>query len=308
MASPDRRWPGRWYRLRVSLPTAFEDDAIGLLHRCAALGAEARPAGPQRLELRCWFEQRRQAQSALDELAGLEGLCVANGGVTAHEDPGWLEASLQPRRPLQAGRFTIVDDTHAATLEASAGAQENGRIEILIPRGRAFGTGEHETTRLCLQLLDAHLAYSFRPGATLAVLDLGTGSGILAIAAARAGARKVLALDDDPAVIEVARANVAANAVADRVEVVVGSWGVLAPGARFQLVLANIHRTALVRGAAALASRLAPSGLAIVSGFSPPDVAAVVEAWSATGFRPIEQLVSNDWAALALRRDEVRGR
>ena len=84
-----------------------------------------------------------------------------------------------------------------------------GEVVIRLEPGMAFGTGLHPTTRLCLEALEAHLA----PGGT--VLDVGTGSGVLAIAAAKLGARSVLALDADPVAVAVARENVAGNGVAD---------------------------------------------------------------------------------------------
>jgi ribosomal protein L11 methyltransferase len=147
---------------------------------------------------------------------------------------------------------------------------------------------------MCLLLLDRVLT----PGED--VLDLGTGSAILAVAAARAGAGRVLALDNDPAVLEVATENIELNRLTGRIEAGVGSWGELRPGDRFGLIVANIHRTALVRGARALAGHLAPGGRAVLSGFSAKDAPLVQDAWRKAGLVPHDDLTDGDWAALAL--------
>ena len=118
----------------------------------------------------------------------------------AEED--WAEAWKQQYHLLRVGRRIVI----VPAWEAYAPAP--GEVVIRLEPGMAFGTGLHPTTRLCLEALEAHLA----PGCT--VLDVGTGSGVLAIAAAKLGARSVLALDADPVAVSVARENVALNGVA----------------------------------------------------------------------------------------------
>jgi ribosomal protein L11 methyltransferase len=165
-----------------------------------------------------------------------------------------------------------------------------------MPRGRAFGTGEHETTRLCLELLGE------RVSAGAVVADVGTGSGVLGVAAALAGARRVLACDDDPAVIDVARENVALNGVSAQVEVREGSWSVLPEAGPFDLIVANIHRTGVVRGAKTAVRSLAPAGAAVLSGFVEPDAGRVAAAWSAAGLSVSARRGDGEWAVLALER------
>ncbi len=285
---PPTRLPGRWFRVAAVVPVEREDGWAGLAWAAGARGTEGRPAGPGRLRVTAWFDRQADAARFARDLPSW---AVDPEGPAAIADPGWLEASLGPRDPIPAGRFVVVSDPGDVP-------REDPRVPVLLPPGRAFGTGEHATTRMCLELLGDVL----EPGDR--VLDLGTGSGILAIGAALLGAAAVLALDDDPGVLEVARGNVLRNRCGARVAVAAGSWGVLGPGARFELLLANVHRTALVRGAGPLANHLVPGARAILSGFSPEDVDRVTEAWTSRGFRRVTARSEGEWAALLLARAE----
>ncbi len=169
-----------------------------------------------------------------------------------------------------------------------------GEVVLDLDPGMAFGTGVHPTTRLCLQLLERHL----RPGAT--VLDLGTGSGILAIAAAKLGAGRVLAVDVDAIAARVAAENVARNAVAATVRVEHGELAQVPSTARFDLVLANINLRVIRAVLPDLARHLAPAGRAVLSGVlrehEPTLRAAVAEA----GLTVRERRREGDWLALAV--------
>jgi ribosomal protein L11 methyltransferase len=274
----------------MTLPRKCEDEVIGLLDLNGCEGTSTRPAGAGRVAVEAWFGDEAGARRASAVLRATPGIRLRTATPDLVEDPGWLAAATAPRAPIEVGPFVVLDERLA---RRSALAR---RIPLVIPPGRAFGTGEHATTRLCLRLLARFLV----PGD--AVLDLGTGSGILAIAAARAGGASVLALDNDERVIDVARENVRVNRVASRVSVAPGSWAALPPRRKFELILANIHRTALVRGARRLTSRLAMGGRAILSGFGPEDMPAVAAAWKQAGAIPAGRLTDGAWAALVVRR------
>lgn len=284
-------WPGRWFRLEVGLPFDREDDAIGLCASFGSDGASSRPAGPRRVMLDAWFGDENAARQAADVLGGWPGAAL-KGPPEPVEDTGWLAASLAPRAPLAVGRFVVVERDEDARQARSA-----GRFAIVLPAGRAFGTGEHATTRMCLSLLDRYMA----PGA--AVFDVGTGSAILAIGAHFAGASRVLAVDNDAAVVEVAADNVALNGAAGKIEIREGSWDAPAEGETFDLVLANIHRTALQRAAHPLAARLRPGAHAILSGFHGEDAGPVREKWTRAGCRVVDESNEGEWTALAVTRD-----
>jgi len=154
---------------------------------------------------------------------------------------------------------------------------KGGDIVIEIDPGMAFGTGQHPTTAMCLRALEDQV----RTGAS--VLDLGCGSGILAIAAAKLGARRVLALDVDPNAVRAARENAAANAVADVIEVREGTLE--AEGRPFDVIVANISGLTLERLAVPLARSLAPGGSLITSGFLDDAVAALSCTFEGVGLR-----------------------
>lgn len=175
-------------------------------------------------------------------------------------------------------------------------APADGQIVIRLDPGQAFGTGHHETTRLCLAMLDGLV----EPGAR--VLDVGTGSGILAIAAVKLGAAEVDAIDIDPVAAEVAAANCAANGVEARVRVRAGR---LEPGdiaAAYDLVVSNISPDANIGLVPVFERAVRAGGDLLLSGVLEPDVPRVTAACAAAGFAPAGTRLERDWAAIHLRR------
>lgn len=171
----------------------------------------------------------------------------------------------------------------------------NGRHGILIDPGMAFGTGHHASTRGCLVLLERAMAA--RPAAR--VFDLGTGSGILAIAAAKLGAPEIWAVDIDPDACRVAAENTAANGV-DAAIRILDSWeGV--PGT-FDIVLANLFAPQLVEFAPRIVAALRPGGVAIGSGLLLDEETAVVRAWTACGLAPHDRYEDERWVTIAYRK------
>lgn len=293
MAIARGRVPGRWFRIRATIPRDAEDQVLGLLAFSGSVGSTTGPAGRARLRCEAWFSTFEGAAGAMAALASRPGVRIGGTGPETIEDEGWLDASLRERPPVIAGPVVVVERPLAGTSLPPL----PGQREIVIPASRAFGTGEHATTKMCLELLASRV----RAGAR--VLDLGTGSGILAIAAARFGATRVLAIDSDGTALEIAAENVVRNGVGKRVALAAGSWGALATDAAYDLVLANIHRTALVRGARALSSRMAGGGAAILSGFLRADEEGVVEAWARHGTIAEERTHQGEWGAVVMRRE-----
>jgi ribosomal protein L11 methyltransferase len=155
----------------------------------------------------------------------------------------------------------------------------------------AFGSGDHPTTQLCLAALERHV----RPAT--AVLDIGTGSGILAIAAARLGAARVRAIDNDPVAVRVARENVRANRVERRVAVrLAGSPGNATRTA--DLIVANLTAQTLPPVLASVRRCMAPSGRFVASGFGVGKVHEVAGAMIAAGLRPVAVERRRGWCAI----------
>jgi len=170
-----------------------------------------------------------------------------------------------------------------------------GQVPIRLDPGQAFGTGHHETTRLCLAALEA----AIHPG--MDVLDVGTGSGVLAISAVTLGAARVDAFDIDPIAIEVARANCLDNGVADSVHLTAGALPPDHTG-RYDLVLSNISTPANTALAPVFGTVVKPGGVLILSGILDPDADAVTGAMAAAGLARIGLRVERDWCAIELRR------
>ncbi len=205
----------------------------------------------------------------------------------------WVKATLEELIPVRAGRFIV----HGRHDRSKVPPNKTG---IEIEAALAFGTGHHGTTRGCLLLLDqvlkAHLPRR--------VLDLGTGTGVLAIAAAKALRAKVLASDIDPLSVQVARENARLNGTGDWVETIRGS-GFSAPqfaqAGPFDLVLANIVANPLRQMATPMATHLAPSALVILSGLLPPQAQGVIAVYRARGLVLERHLAVEGWSSLLLR-------
>jgi|SRR5579872_1565973 ribosomal protein L11 methyltransferase len=224
--------------------------------------------------------------------AGAEAAAAVTFDRAAERD--WVANALAGLAPVRAGRFLI----HGAHDRARVAAND---IAIEIEAALAFGTGHHGTTRGCLLLLERVL----RRRRPVNVLDVGCGTGVLAIAAAKALRRRVAAGDIDPVAVATAAANARLNAAAGLVRPLL-SRGVEARALRrhapYDLVFANILARPLRLLAPSLAALCAPGGEAIVSGLLAADVAGVLSAWRAQGFFLSERRDLEGWASLLLRR------
>ncbi len=206
------------------------------------------------------------------------------------DEQDWLESWKAQFTPLRIGRFLVRPTWSDA--QAAAGA-----IELVLDPGMAFGTGLHPTTQQALEAL------STLPLEAKSLLDVGTGSGILAIAAAKRGASPVVAVDTDPYAVEAARENAERNGVA----IPVGSGSAVDVPGRFDLVIANIVSPVLQQIAPDLVARLAPRGTLVVAGIAAPAEPLTRDAFIRAGLVVLDRTQRDDWVALALRRRAVAG-
>ena len=210
-------------------------------------------------------------------------------------DQDWVAKVRRELPPVEAGRFFVYGSHDAALLP-------EGRIGLLIEAAMAFGTGHHGTTLGCLRAYDRLLDDGQRFDN---VLDLGCGTAVLAMSAARMGAAHVLASDIDPVAVEVALANVKANGLVGRVSCV-ESIGfdspVLRAGAPFDLIFANILKGPLIELAPDMAAHLAPGGRAILSGLLVEQADEIVEVYQGQGLALETREDLGEWSALTLRR------
>lgn len=230
-------------------------------------------------------ERRRQLEEGVWHLGRLRQIAPLQ--VRTLEEREWAEAWKQYFFAHRVGeRLVIVPSwrDHAAA---------PGDIVIRLDPGMAFGTGLHPTTRLCLRALERYV----RGGES--VLDLGTGSGILAIAAAQLGARRVLALDVDAVAVRVAAENVSLNSVRGVVEIRQGSLdGERGLNEAFDLVVANISLRVLRQLQPAMRTALQPGGLALLSGVLEQDLPLLREEYLGAGWRMVGQETEAEWALL----------
>jgi len=281
--------------LHVELPADLEEAVVSLLLDAGATGVvtEALAGGWLRLEVPFPAGDEAAAARLLTRyLASLAEMEPAARLVRVHtvEVPAvdWVGVARRHHRPVAVGRRLLVAPPWDVP---DAGDREL----VIIEPGMAFGTGQHATTRGCLEAIEAVLA----SGAPVhRALDVGTGSGLLAIALARLGVRRVLAIDLDPAVLPLARVNLVGNR-ADGVHLAGGT--VACVRARFDLVVANLLADTIIAEASALAGVVAPDGHLVVSGLrseQTPTVRAAYPAWKTLTTR-----TEDGWETLTLGRE-----
>lgn len=249
---------------------------------------------PCRVFVRAYLQaDARAAQIKADIETALTPLNVQPEYHTV-DDQNWAEAWKAHYHPLRIGKKIVV-----RPLWETAELQP-GDIEIALDPGMAFGTGTHATTQLCLAALEDVM----RPG--LNALDLGCGSGILAIAAAKLGAAKIVAVDIDPLSVKATDENAAVNGVGDKISTYEGSLEtVLGSARRFDLLLANILAKVIIEMCDHhLGQVVRPGGQAIFSGIIAEQVDDVNAALKRTGLRPMEGRQDGDWVAILASRPQ----
>jgi ribosomal protein L11 methyltransferase len=214
--------------------------------------------------------------------------CVTSLSVS---DEAWAERSQASLTAIRVGGIVVTPPWARATTPIS-----DDDIIITIVPSMGFGTGHHASTRLCLRLLQP-----WRPGAR-SVLDVGTGSGVLAIAAWRLGAAHVVGIDVDPDALASARENVALNGGVGAIEIRLLDLALDTPQLtdRFELGLANLTGAMLERFAPQLAVLVASDGSLIISGFQVEEEAGVTAAFGANGFTVTQRAEEDHWIAIAL--------
>jgi ribosomal protein L11 methyltransferase len=231
-----------------------------------------------------------------------------------YRNPGWRAM----HRPVRVGARLLVVPVLQSEGPAQQSEPDPGVLPVYIQPGMAFGTASHPTTRMCLELLEQ----SLQSGAT--VLDVGCGTGILAIAAAKLGAGRVYAVDVAARAIRVARVNLARNQLSDRVILLQGSIDIFktksvpdsmepardsgppatpSPGYQFDLILANLLADVIKDlFQSGLPELLGPGGVLITSGIRPSESASVQAAIHAAGLHIDQSVEVDDWCALTARK------
>jgi len=285
----------RWQELAIEIAPDAADALSAWLVERGAPGIIEEAAG-DRLRLRAHFEQGAELRGALaDFLADLDevfpGAASATVAATVVDEEDWADGWKQSFPPLEIGHRLRV---RPPWVEAVA----VGRRDIVIMPAMAFGTGHHASTLGCLLAIESIFERDDPPSR---VLDVGTGSGILAIAAAHLGASLVLGVDTDPVAIDAAADNVRRNGVAGAVALQVGSIDTVAD--RFGLIAANLHSGILRPLFAPLRECALPRAWLIVSGILDADVTSLSETAAATRWSREAERSIDGWTTIVFRRE-----
>jgi ribosomal protein L11 methyltransferase len=283
----------RWAEIIVDTPIGAVDAVGQVLYGVGCGGFEVREAAKPRavagyLPVDDRLEDRlTQIQDALTALPGF-GIVGVSTELTLKyvEEADWANAWKAFYKPFRVGRRLIV----TPPWESPELAADD--IPLVIDPGMAFGTGSHPTTQLCLTALEDYV----QPGQSVA--DVGTGSGILAIAAAKLGASPVAANDNDTLAVRIAGENAAANNVSVTVTEAL-------PLGTYHILVANILADVIIGLADELISRMKPGGLLIASGIIDTREADVQNALQALSLSHVETRRQGEWVALVFRRGTV---
>lgn len=234
------------------------------------------------------FDAEAIGRAALEQRvrAGLRPEWLATLRIEALADRQWERAWLDDFHPMRFGeRLWICPDGQIA--------EGPDPVVVELDPGLAFGTGTHPTTALCLRWLDAH------PPAGLQVIDFGCGSGVLALAAAKLGAKRVIALDHDPQALAATADNARKNGVAERIEILPAG---ASPDAPADLVLANILAGTLIELAPQITGLTRPGGRIVLSGVLATQATTVAQAYR-NDFAMQPPVQQEDWVLLSGRNE-----
>jgi ribosomal protein L11 methyltransferase len=285
-------------RLTVDLPDSAAartvSERLAELDDCPPLAtSQFEDPATRRWRVDAYYDAAPPPDAILGALVGIEVVC--GPAIEAVPDANWVALSQAALPPVTAGRFLI----HGGHDRAKVGRRQ---WSMEIEAGEAFGTAHHSTTEGCLLALD-RIA---RTSKARRILDLGCGSGVLAIAASRLWPdARVMASDIDPVATDVARANARLNRAGRRLAVVTASGlasGELRRAAPFDLVVANILAGPLIRLAPALAAATRPHGILVLSGILSEQAREVSGVYTQAGFRCLMRETLAGWTTLTLTR------
>lgn len=246
---------------------------------------------PEDVQVKAWFESVEALRGlenclkALPELTGMDlgTLAVSQQGV---QEQDWSECWKQYYKPFRAGKHLVIKPSWENWNAAP------GDLIIELDPGMAFGTGTHETTAMCVEMIEKH----YHGGK---VLDVGTGSGILAIAAARLGADSVLGVDIDPMAVRVAQENVEKNGLSREIDIRQGDLVAGLDNVQCQFAVANILADVIALLAAPLKAHLTANATFVCSGILKEREQDVVDVLTRNGYQLFDRMQKGDWVALA---------
>ncbi len=286
----------RWHLATLEVARRAEEFAASLLFDLGTNGIVTLEENDASVKLGAYFDERIDTQAIREALeigfagAGFDSDLIEIS-FSSVEDQDWMQKWKEGFEPVEIGERLLVAPSWKLP------AAKDGRLIVQIDPGMAFGTGTHETTRLCLEAIELHWHDS-------KLLDVGTGTGILAIAAALLRPEsRITAIDIDPLAVEIARENVEANGVSAMVEVIEAGPRDFAGGA-FDVVVANLTAEVIISLMDDLTCCFAPSGTMILSGILSELRAGVEQKAVEAGLMVIARSEAGEWSAIVARRGE----
>jgi len=289
-----------WKELRVEIHPSLAEAAANFLIEQGSPGItqeDVKGGGPKREALIAYFPGDRSFDPLKKKVAKyLESISKSRHTsfllkLRTIRQEKWAEAWKENFKPIRVSNRLVIKPPWESW------PAQKGEIVVEIDPGMAFGTGTHPSTQMCLQLLDEMIPSFSRK---ISLLDVGTGSGILAIAARKLGVQKILAVDTDPVALENARANARANRIKDGVLFRAGS--IASSKHTFDLVVANLLPQEILGLAGDLPRCVAPGGLLILSGLLVRQKKEIAGVFARHGFAVVDSRKAKGWAALVLER------
>jgi ribosomal protein L11 methyltransferase len=285
--NPQSSIPNHWWLVTVRVKRDAVENASALLFDLGSTGIITLDETSDVVKLGAYFDESAETDAITNAIeAQFSGSAIE---ISAVLEEDWMQKWKEGFEPVRIGERLMIAPSWKLPKKTE------GREIIQIDPGMAFGTGTHETTQLCLQALERY----WRGGR---LLDVGTGTGILAIAAARlVPDSRVVAIEVDPQALEVARENIAINRVSDSVELLEARPE--GEGDEFDVIVANLTAEAIVGLIDDLATRLSSNGLMILSGVLNEFAEDVERSLVRAGFKVTEISASGEWCALIAQRD-----
>jgi ribosomal protein L11 methyltransferase len=279
----------KYYEFTITVPDESREAVTNRLSEIGSVGTFEREE-----KIIAYFEDSGQIDRICEELAGFKD-ALSSAGLDPSLSFDFVLLPEQDWTETWKETFTPIDVANNFTVIPSWVEHETARIPIIIDPGMVFGTGHHASTQICLTLIEKYAAKVSRG----TFLDIGTGSGILAIGAARLGFRKVVAVDTDPLAVDNAQRNAELNGL-EKMTVLKGD--VTAAEGQFDLITANLISNVLITIAREIVSRMSPGSIAILSGMLPGQEDAVLETYQRARLDMIEKVAAGNWITLALKK------
>lgn len=295
MAYPRKR--KSWLEIRLEIPRTYTEVVSTLLFSQGSTGLIQEKIGQDKEKFIAYFPKDRTFRQKEDKirshLADLCGLASSNWETRVIPEEKWGASWKSNFKPIKVSPRLIVKPPWEKY------GKEKGEIVLQINPGMAFGTGTHQTTQLCLKFLDKLIPQFSGPPS---VLDVGTGSGILAIAALKLGVQKVKAIDIDPLALEAAQRNAKLNKIHRGISFRLASPEQIA--SKFDLVIANLLPQELIALKDILPKRVDAHGTLIISGFLKKQKKEIYAAFAPLGFHLWQEEELSGWAGFVLKKDD----